>query len=150
MGRIPATVGILTFNSAATLERALESVKDFAEIVVCDGGSTDETLEIARKYGAKIIEQSSQFKDENNRLIDFSGVRNQSLEAATYDWFFYIDSDESCSEGLHEEIRKVVVTDDPDDIYRIPTRIWIGDREILHSSNYPGYQTRLFNKKIGN
>jgi len=55
--KIPASVGILTLNSGKTLRRALNSLTDFAEIIVCDGNSTDDTLEIAREYGAKIIRQ---------------------------------------------------------------------------------------------
>ena len=65
---IHATVGILTFNSAQTLERALESVKDLAEIIICDGGSTDATREIALKYGARIIDQDKKFKNPNGSL----------------------------------------------------------------------------------
>ena len=43
MDRIPCTVGIITHNNEATIERALESVKEFAEIIVCDGASTEKT-----------------------------------------------------------------------------------------------------------
>ena len=54
--RINATVGILTFNSGKVLRRALESVSDFDDILLCDGGSTDDTLEIARAVGARVMQ----------------------------------------------------------------------------------------------
>lgn len=149
MNKIFCSVGILTFNSAQTLRRSLESVKDFAEIIVCDGGSTDATLEIAKEYGCKIIFQDARLKNPDNRINDFAGARNQCLDAATYDWFLYIDSDEAISEGLREEIGDIVVSNTNIYIYETPLGLWIGDRLMRYSSNYPGYQKRFFNKKSG-
>ena len=56
---IPCTVGILTFNNEATLNRALDSVEGFAEVIISDGGSTDETLSIARSRGVQILSQDT-------------------------------------------------------------------------------------------
>lgn len=61
MNKLP-TISILipTLNAASVLEKCLRSIttqdylKDKIEIIIADGGSTDKTLEIARKYGAKI------------------------------------------------------------------------------------------------
>ena len=39
--KINCSVGILTFNSEETLLKCLESVSDFSEIIICDGGNTD-------------------------------------------------------------------------------------------------------------
>src|SRR5258706_210174 len=97
---IPVSVGILTFNSARTLERALRSVSECEDIIVCDGGSKDETRAIAEKYGARIVEQNRAFKRADGRLADYSGARNQCLAAAKRRWFFYIDSDEEASPEL--------------------------------------------------
>jgi glycosyltransferase involved in cell wall biosynthesis len=155
MSKIPASVGILTFNSGKVLERALESVKDFDDIVICDGGSTDETLAIARTYGARIIQQSDTFKNPNGTLSDFGGVRQQCLNAAMHDWFLYIDSDETISDGLREDIRRI--TSNPHDhaqasrplVYRVPIGIMLNGTYVQYSSNYPGYQYRFFSRKSG-
>lgn len=147
--KIKATVGILTFNSAKTLPRALESVKDFAEIVICDGGSTDATLLIAERYGCTIINQDKEAKNADNTIRDFSMVRNQCLDRASFDWFLYIDSDEALSPELVGEIRHIVGAPLDKYIYKIPIRIFIDGHMIKYSSNYPGYQTRFFNKKSG-
>lgn len=150
MEKIPCTISILTFNSAATLRRTLASVTDFAEVLICDGGSTDETLTIAREYGAKIISQNSAFQNENGVLADYAGARNQCLAAAAYDWFFYIDSDEVITPELAEEIRAVV--GNPASvffIYNVSPRIVLDGRLIEHSSNYPGWQKRFFNRRSG-
>ena len=150
--KIPASVGILTYNSAGTLRQALESVRDFEDIILCDGGSTDGTLEIGKSFGARILPQDPSFSRPEGGLNDFAGVRNQCLAAATYDWFLYIDSDETISDGLRENIRAIVARTYQEGevlVYRIPIGIMMDGRYIKYSSNYPGYQFRFFNKKSG-
>ncbi|MGA9857110.1 MAG: glycosyltransferase [Solirubrobacteraceae bacterium] len=56
------------------------------EIVVVDTGSTDRTVEIARQFGARVI--------EHPWTGSFSDARNVSFEAATSDWIIYLDADE--------------------------------------------------------
>jgi glycosyltransferase involved in cell wall biosynthesis len=150
MEKIKATVGVLTFNSDKTLARALESVKEFDDIVICDGGSMDNTLELAHAYSARIIAQDERFKNPDNTLRDYSGVRNQLLDAARHEWFLYIDSDEMVDRFLPEEIRRIVQDPHPPHlVYNLSPRIVLGGRVIEHSSNYPGWQTRFFNLKTG-
>lgn len=145
--KISATVSILTRNSSATLERALLSVSAFAEILVADGGSTDTTLEIARAYGARIIEQDAVLKDPNGRLIDFSGARNACLAAATFDWHVYVDSDEYASEELVEEIRELVARGAPG-AYWVSRHYVHKGEEILCSVAYPNRQMRVFHRDV--
>ena len=147
MEKIRCTVGILTYNSGVTLRRALESGKDFSEIIVNDGGSTDDTLSIAEEYGARVIVQDGVCKNADGTLKDFSCAKNQLLRAARNDWFLVIDSDEAISEGLCGEIRQLVMSEDTAHVYNVPIRIILDGKEIKYSSNYPGYQHRFFNKK---
>jgi glycosyltransferase involved in cell wall biosynthesis len=150
--KISASVGILTFNSGETLRAALESIKDFDDVVICDGGSTDDTLEIAKEYDARVISQDAAFKYSNGRLKNFAGVRQQCLEAAKHDWYLYIDSDETISDGLREDIRRIVkapLTKESHLVYRVPIGIMMDGRYLKYSSNYPGYQFRFFNRMSG-
>lgn len=149
MSTIPASVGILTFNSGATLRRALESVKEFDDIVICDGGSSDDTLAIAHEFGARVVAQDARFKNPDGTLRDYGGVRNQLLDAAHRDWFLYIDSDETISDGLREDIQKAIAQPTGALVYRVPIGIMMDGHYIKYSSNYPGYQTRFFNKRSG-
>jgi len=74
-------------NEEANLPRCLESIRGIVdEIVIVDTGSTDNTIDIARSYGAKVYEHPWQ--------DDFSLHRNQSLDYATGDWVLIIDADE--------------------------------------------------------
>lgn len=144
---IPCSVAILTFNNEATVSRALESAKDFDDIIVCDGGSTDRTLEIARSYGATIIHQDTQFKFHNNKIRDYSGVRNQTLAAAKHKWFFFLDSDEYLTPEIVAEITSIVL-----DKRAMPAACWVPRKYVLKgtiikcATTYPNRQMRFFHR----
>ncbi len=143
--KTPCTVGILTRNSVDTLGRALESVRDFADIVVCDGGSTDNTLEIARRAGTRIVIQDPYFLDGEGRVVDYSGVRNQTLHLANQQWFFFLDSDEYLTPELVEEVRQVT-TSGPK-AYWVPRYYTWGGTRVACSTTYPNRQMRLFHRR---
>jgi glycosyltransferase involved in cell wall biosynthesis/Tfp pilus assembly protein PilF len=79
-------------NEEKFLPQCLASVRDYVdEIIVCDTGSSDRTIEIARSYGATVIEDPWR--------NDFSWSRNKSIEAAAKRWILFMDADEELSEG---------------------------------------------------
>ncbi|MCF0148110.1 MAG: glycosyltransferase [Clostridium sp.] len=86
-------------NEENALSRCLESVKDIVdEIILVDTGSTDNTLEIAKSYGAKVF----YYKWDNS----FANARNYSLSKATKDWILIMDADD---ELVEEDKSKVVL-----------------------------------------
>ena len=87
MPKIKATVEILAYNNQATIDKTLASVADFDEILVIDGGSTDRTRDIARQYGATILEQDARGK-RDGQIADFSLIRNQGLIARNMIGFY--------------------------------------------------------------
>ena len=89
------SVIIITKNEQERIKACLESVKWADEIIVVDQGSTDQTLEIVKKYNAKIFHSESD---------DFSVRRNLGAEKAAGDWLLYIDADERVSEDLKKEL----------------------------------------------
>ncbi|MEK7201359.1 MAG: glycosyltransferase family 2 protein [Patescibacteria group bacterium] len=143
---IACTVAVLTRNSAQTLACALESVRDFAEIIVCDSGSTDETLAIAHTYGARVISQDPQFLEPDGRIKNFAGVRNQTLSAATNVWFLFLDSDEYLGQELREEVARV--TEGEPGAFWIPRKYEHKGVIIDCSVAYPSQQMRLFHLSV--
>lgn len=147
--KIPCSVGVLTLNCGDSLAACLDSFKDFAEIIVCDGNSTDDTIEIAKKYGAKIIKQYDSDEPNIRCVMDKANVRQKNMDAAGYDWYFFMDADDTLSKEAAEEIRGIVNSDNKEFlVYKMPTRIFIDSKEIKHEATYPSYQTRLVNRKI--
>lgn len=142
---IPATVAVLTFNSDKTLRRALESAKQFEDIVICDGGSADKTLDIAREFGARVVAQDKRFLDAEGRISDYGGVRNQTLDAAARQWFFSLDSDEYLSAELVEEIRGIVERNAPA-AYWVPRKYAYKGSVIDNATTYPSRQMRFFHR----
>jgi glycosyltransferase involved in cell wall biosynthesis len=143
MSKISCSVEILTFNSAKTLPRLVQSIRDFAEIIILDGGSTDGTLDIARAAGCRILPQG----EESGPLMDFATVRNKGLAAAAYPWFLFVDSDEYISPELVEEIRGILKQERPSVmVYEVPRKYVIDGTVIEYSITYPAIQTRFFHR----
>ena len=95
------SVAIATFNEEENLGSCLDSVKDWVdEIVVVDGSSTDKTVEIAKKYGAKVIVR------ENPPIFHIN--KQKAIDACRGKWILQLDADERVSPELKEEILEVV------------------------------------------
>jgi len=147
--KINCSIGILTLNCGDTLERCLKSLKDFREIIICDGNSTDNTLEIAKRYGAKIIKQYDSNEPNLRCAKDKANVRQKNMNAANCDWYFFMDADDILPPETTDEIRRIVNNNSKFSIYKMPTKIIINGRIIDHASWYPAYQTRLFRRSTG-
>lgn len=94
------TVALATYNEEANLARCLKSVAGWVdEIVVVDGGSTDKTVEIARSFGATIIETT------NPPIFHIN--KQKALDEAEGTWVLQLDADEAVSPALKEEILAV-------------------------------------------
>ena len=88
-------------NAAQDLRRSLESVVDSVdEIIVVDTGSTDETVAVAKEFGAKIFHVPWQ--------DDFATPRNVALRAAAGDWVVFLDADEFFVDGTAKNLRAAI------------------------------------------
>ena len=114
------SVCMIVKNEENNLAHCLDSIKDLAnEIIIVDTGSADDTVKIAKKFGAKIFHY-----EWNN---DFSAARNFSLEKATQSWVFVIDADEIISEKDVLRIRQLLKTKCA---YSFETRNYVSDFNI--------------------
>lgn len=91
----------ITKNEEHTLARSLNSLKgQVDELIVVDTGSTDNTLAVAKTYGAQIY--------HHKWTDDFAAARNVALEKATGDWIIFLDADEYFAEESAAVIRKTI------------------------------------------
>lgn len=134
--RVSAVIN--TYNEEKNLARCLESVCQLVdEIVVVDMHSADKTVEIAKKYGAKI------FLHEYTRFVE--PARNFALQQARGDWILLIDADEELTPTLGDRLREVIEIDRADFV-EIPRKNIIFGKWIEHSRWWPDYLVRFFRK----
>ncbi|MCS7316068.1 MAG: glycosyltransferase family 2 protein [Bryobacterales bacterium] len=134
--KISAT--IITENEERNLPRAIESLRCCDEIVVVDCGSTDRTVEIARRLGARVLE---------SEWRGYAAQKNWAAEQARYDWIFSLDADEALSEALEGEIWQLKKAGPSCDAYTVPRLAQYLGRWILHSGWYPDRKIRLYDRR---
>lgn len=124
-------------NEEKYLEDALKSAQDVVdEIIIVDTGSADATVEIARRYGAKVY-----FKEWTD---DFSAARNESIKHATGDWVLILDADERIPDDYKDNLRALLAPTDQPVCYLIYIRNFM---DGMHQSSMLGhYMARLFRK----
>lgn len=90
---IMISVVLATYNEAKNIRRCLEAVQSFAdEIVVVDGQSSDETVELAREFGAKVISTTNK--------ANFHINKQQAIDAAKGELILQLDADEVVDDEL--------------------------------------------------
>lgn len=133
------SVIIITLNEGQNLGRCLESVAGLAqEIVVVDSGSRDDTLDIARRFDANIVQTPD--------WPGFGLQKNRALDAATSDWVLSLDADEHLTPELAAEIRTVLADPGAATCYALPRLSWYCGRYMQHSGWNPDYVDRLFKR----
>jgi glycosyltransferase involved in cell wall biosynthesis len=136
--KLPISVIVAARNEAQNLPRCLESLRDAAEIYVIDSYSTDETIEIVRSFGAKVV----QFHYRGG----WPKKRQWALDTLAFacDWILLIDADEALTPELAEEIRQAV-QDPRHDGYYIKLQMWFLGR-VLHHGGAGFYKLALFRR----
>jgi glycosyltransferase involved in cell wall biosynthesis len=114
-------------NEKDHLARCLRSAKLFVdEIIIADTGSTDETKEIARIFGAQVFDVA--WED------DFSKARNHSLSKAAGDWVLVLDADEVLSPADQRAFKSLL-----DDARTQPAAFSIQTRNYSNKANTVGF-----------
>lgn len=133
------SVVINTRNAAATLERTLKSAQGFDEIVVCDMESEDATVDIARRYGCRIVA----FPRGEVRIVE--PARNAAVQAASNDWVLVVDADEEISPQLREwAYARIQDAEGLGGVF-VPRKNFVLNRWAR--SSYPDYQLRLLRRE---
>jgi glycosyltransferase involved in cell wall biosynthesis len=124
--RLPVSVIIAARNEAHNLPRCLEALRDLGEIYVIDSQSGDATPEIARSFGAKVV----QFHYPGG----WPKKRQWALETLplAFDWILLLDADESLTPELTEEIRRAIQNPDITGYY-IALRMYFLGRALRYS-----------------
>jgi glycosyltransferase involved in cell wall biosynthesis len=134
---LPLSLCVITRDAAGELADCLASARFAAEIVVVDSGSRDDTVEIARRFGARVIAR------------DFAGFGAQKqfavLQAAN-DWVLCVDADERVTPELAASIA-AALADPRAAAYAIARRNRFLGRWLAHGEGYPDWNVRLFDRR---
>jgi glycosyltransferase involved in cell wall biosynthesis len=123
--KLPVSVIVAARNEERNLPRCLEALRNVGEVYVIDSQSTDATPEIARSFGAHLVQFHYQGGWPKKRQW---AIENLPLE---FDWIFLIDADEALTPELEEEIR--VAMQNPNiNGYYISLRMYFLGRLLRH------------------
>jgi glycosyltransferase involved in cell wall biosynthesis len=134
--KLPLTVAIIARNAAAQIGPCLASVGFAAEILVVDSGSTDDTVEICMRHGARV---------EMREWLGFGRQKQHAVSIARHDWVLCLDSDERVTEPLADAIR-ATLANPRFHAYRMPRRNRFLGRWLAHGEGYPDWSLRLFHR----
>jgi len=135
------SVVIITRNEEANLGRTLESVAWAEERIVLDSGSTDGTLNLARRHGAKVYQEAWQ---------GYARQKNSAIAKASCEWVLSLDADEEVSPELASNIKGVINSPEPNVAgYAMARRNFFLGRWIRHGGFYPDRKLRLFRRGKG-
>lgn len=135
--RRPVSAVVISFNEERNIGACLESLRFADEIVVVDSGSTDATLEIARRYTGKVFDVPWR---------GFGRQKQAAVERASHDAVLNVDCDERVTPELAGEIGRLLAEEDVAAAYTVPRRTFVGGKEIRHCGWYPDRTTRLFDR----
>lgn len=135
------SVVIIAKNATDKLAACLDSVAFADEVLVYDGGSSDDTVELARARGARVVAAPD--------WRGFGIQRRRAQEEARGDWIFMVDADEQVTSELAAEIRAALDADDPATAYAVPRRTWAFGRYLDHGGWWPDYVVRFYHRDHG-
>lgn len=135
---LPISVVIPTLNEAPRLEAAIESVTWADEVLVADGGSSDDTVAVAERAGARVIAAPG---------LTVGQQRNAAIEVARNSWILALDADERATDDLRESLAELSSQARPSHTaYQIRSRNWHLNRELRHGPWGKDWKIRVFTR----
>src|SRR5438128_112968 len=135
------SLAIATHNEEANIASCLNSVKDWVdEMILVDGASTDKTVEIAEKAGARV------YNAPNETMFHIN--KQKAIDKCKSDWILQLDADEIITNELKIEILDAINSDSVNG-YWIPRLNYFMGRYLKKGGQYPDYMLRLYRRGKG-
>jgi len=126
-------------NEASNLARSLDSVVDLAdELIIVDGASSDDTVKIAKQYGAQVIETT-------NKPI-FHINKQMAMDAAKGEWTLQMDADEVVDAEMQKDIIRIVSGEmaEMDAAYWLKRKNYFLGKFLAKGGQYPDPVIRFY------
>jgi glycosyltransferase involved in cell wall biosynthesis len=138
-GPLPISLVVITRDAAADLAECLSSAPLCADALVVDSGSVDDTVETARRSGARVV---------SHGWLGFGPQKQFAVGEAAHDWVLCLDADERLSPELRESITALFARGPPPrPAYALARRNRFLGRWLAHGEGYPDWTTRLFDRR---
>lgn len=135
---LPLSLVVITRDAAADIADCLASFPLAREALVVDSGSRDDTVEIARRSGARVLVEAWR---------GFGPQKNFAVAAARHDWVLCLDADERATPELEASIRSAFASGPPAAAYAFARRNRFLGRWLAHGEGYPDWSLRLFDRR---
>ncbi len=135
--RAKLSVVLITQDAASQIEACLASVAFADEVLVVDSGSTDATIAIAGRHGARVL---------HHDWPGYGAQKQFAVEQAAHDWVLCVDADERVTKALAENIAKTLVSQQFPAYCMARANVFMG-RVLRHGEGYPDWSLRLFNRR---
>jgi glycosyltransferase involved in cell wall biosynthesis len=135
---IPISVAVITRNEEQNIGDALESVRDFEDIVVVDSFSEDRTVEICKKYTPRVYQHAWE---------GFARQKQRAIDLTAKEWVLLLDADERVTTELRSEIARKISAVHTAGFY-LPRKNFFLGKWIRHSGWWPDHTLRLFRKEV--
>ena len=136
---LPLSLIVITRDAAVDLAACIASAPFASETVVVDSGSRDDTVAIAQRAGARVVEHAFE---------GYGPQKNFAVAQAAHDWVLCLDADERVSPELGEAIRALFERGAPSAAaYAIARRNRFLGRWLAHGEGYPDWIVRLFDRR---
>ncbi|MQP64024.1 glycosyltransferase [Niveispirillum sp. SYP-B3756] len=127
---IPVSVVVMTRNEATNIADCLSCLDAFAQVLVVDSHSSDDTASIAEGMGADIVlfRWNGRYPKKKQWSLEWPGL--------AHDWVLFVDADERLPPALVAEIAALMTQPRPEAAFFIDSRpVWLG-RMLRYGSPY--------------
>jgi glycosyltransferase involved in cell wall biosynthesis len=140
--KVPVSVMIPTLNEAKNLPRCLDHLLWADDVVLIDSNSTDGTPEIARAYGARVVNfmWNGQWPKKRNWALREAPMK--------YEWILMVDADEWVMPDLAREVTEAIKSTHQVGFWVNRKFIFMG-RWLKHCGYYPSWNLRLLKRGYG-
>ena len=136
-GPLPLSLCVITRDAAGEIAECLASASFAGDVVVVDSGSRDDTVEIARRSGARVIDRD---------WTGFGAQKNFAVGAAANDWVLCLDADERVTPEMAASIAAEMAAPRAP-AYAFARRNRFLGRWLAHGEGYPDWNVRLFDRR---
>lgn len=134
------SVVMIVKNGEKTIQKSLQSLKDFEDVVVYDNGSDDNTINLAKKFANVNLIQGD--------FLGFGKTKNKASEYAKNDWILILDCDEVIDETLNQTLKSKKLNENC--VYMLNFNAYYKNKQIKHCGWSGQKIKRLYNKNITN